>query len=151
MASILDGLGLEGSVLDGLAEWPASTTRKEWFAITRHLIQQTIAEMDLDPAALAAVEGVHRSWPAVISVLTPTHGINVVLDQRQLSSGVSLVLSVFKVWVPSQCNQCDGSKKQSQHQPLLGVMALQLGDFFCPDRAGKRHGNDPDPIENLHH
>jgi hypothetical protein len=55
MASILDGLGLEGSVLDGLAEWPASTTRKEWFAITRGLIQQTIAEMDLDPAALAEV------------------------------------------------------------------------------------------------
>ena len=50
MAIILDGLGLEGSVLDGLAEWPASTTRKEWFAITRQLIQQTIADMDLDPA-----------------------------------------------------------------------------------------------------
>ena len=56
MASILDGLGLEGSVLDGLAEWPASTTRKEWFAITRGLIQQAIADMDLEPAALAEVE-----------------------------------------------------------------------------------------------
>ena len=64
MASILDGLGLEGSALDGLAEWPASTTRKEWFVITRQLIQQTIADMDmdmdmeieLDPAALAEVE-----------------------------------------------------------------------------------------------
>ena len=56
MPNILDGLGLEGSVLHGLAEWPASTTRKEWFAITRVLIQQTIAEMDLDPAALAEVE-----------------------------------------------------------------------------------------------
>ena len=55
-AKILDGLGLEGSVLDGLAEWPASTTRKEWFAITRQLIQETIADMDLDPAALAEVE-----------------------------------------------------------------------------------------------
>ena len=30
--------------------WPASTTRKEWFAITSGVIQQTIAEMDLDPA-----------------------------------------------------------------------------------------------------
>ena len=49
MASILDGLGLEGSVLDGLAEWPASTTRKEWFALTKQLIQETIADMDLDP------------------------------------------------------------------------------------------------------
>ena len=56
MASILDGLGLEGSILDGLADWPASTTHKEWFAITRQLIQQTIAEMDLDPAAIAEVE-----------------------------------------------------------------------------------------------
>ena len=56
MPNILDGLGLEGSVLDGLTEWPASTTRKEWFAITRQLIQQTITDMDLDPAALAEVE-----------------------------------------------------------------------------------------------
>ena len=56
MPNILDGLGLEGSVLDGLAEWPASTTRKEWFTITRGLIQQAIAEMDLDPAALVEVE-----------------------------------------------------------------------------------------------
>ena len=56
MASILDGLGLEGAVLDGLAEWPTSTTRKEWFAITRQLLQQPIAEMDLDPVALAEVE-----------------------------------------------------------------------------------------------
>ena len=56
MQNILDGLGLEGSVLDGLAEWPASTTRKEWLAITRQLIHQTIADMDLDPDALAEVE-----------------------------------------------------------------------------------------------
>ena len=56
MASILDGLGLEGSLLDGLAEWPASTTRKEWFTITHRLTQQAIAEMDLDPAALVEVE-----------------------------------------------------------------------------------------------
>ena len=58
MPNILDGLGLEGSVLDGLAEWPASTTRKEWFAITRQLIQQTIADMDLPPNELAQVEEV---------------------------------------------------------------------------------------------
>ena len=56
MPNILDGLGLEGSVLDGLDDWPRSATRKEWFAITRQLIQQTIADMDLDPAALAEVE-----------------------------------------------------------------------------------------------
>ena len=56
MDSILDGLGLEGFVLDGLADWPASTTRKEWFRLTRELVAQTIADMDLDPAALAEVE-----------------------------------------------------------------------------------------------
>ena len=56
MPNILDGLGLKGSVPDGLAEWPASTTRKEWFALTRQLIQETIADMDMDPAALAEVE-----------------------------------------------------------------------------------------------
>ena len=56
MPNILDGLGLEGSVLDGLAEWPASTARKEWFAITRQLVRQTITDMDLEPAALAEVE-----------------------------------------------------------------------------------------------
>ena len=56
MANILDGMGLKGSILDGLDDWPRSATRKEWFAITRQLIQQTIADMDLEPAALAEVE-----------------------------------------------------------------------------------------------
>ena len=56
MANILDGLGLEGSVLDGLDDWPRSATRTEWFRITRELVASTIAEMDLDPAALAEVE-----------------------------------------------------------------------------------------------
>ena len=56
MASILDSFGLEESILDGLADWPASTTRKEWFRLTRELVQKTIADMDLDPAAMAEVE-----------------------------------------------------------------------------------------------
>ena len=56
MANILDGICPEVSILDGLAEWPSSITRREWFAITRQLIQETIADMDLDPAALAEVE-----------------------------------------------------------------------------------------------
>ena len=56
MANILDGICPEGCVLDGLADWPASTTRKEWFRLTRELVAQTIADMDLDPAALAEVE-----------------------------------------------------------------------------------------------
>ena len=36
-------------------DWPRSATRKEWFAITRRIIQDTIADMDLDPAAQAEV------------------------------------------------------------------------------------------------
>ena len=56
MPSILDGLGHEGSVLDGLDDWPRSATRKEWFRITRELVASTIADMDLDSAALAEVE-----------------------------------------------------------------------------------------------
>ena len=56
MNSVLDGLGLEGSILDGLDDWPRSATRKEWFRITRELVASTIADMDLDPAALAEVE-----------------------------------------------------------------------------------------------
>ena len=43
MANILDGICPEGSILDGFDDWPRSATRKEWFAITRGLIQQTIA------------------------------------------------------------------------------------------------------------
>jgi len=56
MASIIDCLALNGSILDGLDDWPRSATRKEWFAITRRIVQDTIADMDLDPAALAEVE-----------------------------------------------------------------------------------------------
>jgi len=56
MVNILDGIFTKSSVLDGLAEWPASTTRKEWFRLTRELVQKTIADMDLDPAAMAEVE-----------------------------------------------------------------------------------------------
>ena len=56
MANILDGICPEGSILDGLDDWPRSVTRKEWFRITRQLVASTIADMDLDPAALAEVE-----------------------------------------------------------------------------------------------
>ena len=56
MPNILDGLGLEGSVLDGLDDWPWSATRKEWFRITRELVASTIADMDLPSNELAQVE-----------------------------------------------------------------------------------------------
>ena len=56
MTNILDDLGLEGSILDGLDHCPRSATRKAWLRITRLVIQQTIADMNLEPAALAEVE-----------------------------------------------------------------------------------------------
>ena len=36
-------------------DWPCSATRKEWSAITRRIIQDTIADMNLDPAVEAEV------------------------------------------------------------------------------------------------
>ena len=56
MANILDGICSEGSILDGLDDWPRSATRKEWFCITRELVASTIADMDLPPHELARVE-----------------------------------------------------------------------------------------------
>ena len=56
MASIIDGLALKGSILDGFDDWPRSATRKEWFRITRELVASTIADMDLPPHELAQVE-----------------------------------------------------------------------------------------------
>ena len=56
MASIFDGLALKGSILDGLDDCSRSAMRKEWFRITRELVASTIADMDMDPAALAEVE-----------------------------------------------------------------------------------------------
>tara|TARA_Y100000746_G_scaffold130486_1_gene111738 strand:- start:2316 stop:2462 length:147 start_codon:yes stop_codon:yes gene_type:complete len=37
-------------------DWPKSATRKQWFEITRRLVQNTIDEMDLDPAAMSEIE-----------------------------------------------------------------------------------------------
>ena len=59
MANVLDGICPDTPLLDFIGQenhWPRSATRNEWFAITRQLIQQTIADMDLDPASLAEVE-----------------------------------------------------------------------------------------------
>ena len=56
MANILDDICPEGFILDGLDDWPRSTTRREWFRITYELVARIIADMDLDPAALAEVE-----------------------------------------------------------------------------------------------
>ena len=43
-------------VLDVVDDWPLSTTRTEWFRLTRDLIQNVIADMDLDPDSLSQVE-----------------------------------------------------------------------------------------------
>ena len=54
--NILDGICPEGNILDGLDDLPRSATRKQWLRVTRDLVASTIADMDLDPAALAEVE-----------------------------------------------------------------------------------------------
>ena len=43
-------------LLDGVDDWPKSATLKEWFRITREPVQQTIADMDLDPDAMRKFE-----------------------------------------------------------------------------------------------
>ena len=55
MPNILDSICPEGSIFDGLDDLPRSATRKEWFLITRRTIQDTITDMNLDPAAEAEV------------------------------------------------------------------------------------------------
>ena len=56
ITNVLDGLGLEESILDGLDDWPRSATRKECFRLTRELVARTIADLDLPPNEVALVE-----------------------------------------------------------------------------------------------
>ena len=56
MANILDDICPEGFIIDCLDDWPRSASREEWFRIARELVARTIADMDLDPAAMAEVE-----------------------------------------------------------------------------------------------
>ena len=62
MSNILDHIA-QTPVLDVVDDWPRSTTRTEWFRLTRDLIQSVIADMDLDPDSLSQVN------EAFISVL----------------------------------------------------------------------------------
>ena len=55
MTNLLDHIP-RTPLLDGVDDLPKSATRKEWFEITRCLVQNTIDEMDLDPAAMSEVE-----------------------------------------------------------------------------------------------
>ena len=53
MSNILDHVS-STPVLE-IDDLPRSARRKEWFAITRSIVQDTIAYMNLDPAAEAEV------------------------------------------------------------------------------------------------
>ena len=53
MPNILDHIS-STQVLE-INDWPRSATCKEWFAFTRPIVQDTIADMNLDPAVEAEV------------------------------------------------------------------------------------------------
>ena len=55
MANLLDHIP-RTPLLDPVNDWPKSATRKEWFQLTRELVQQTIADLDLDPETTSEVE-----------------------------------------------------------------------------------------------
>ena len=55
MSNILDHIA-PTPVLDVVDAWPRSASKKEWFRITRELIQSVIADMDLDLDSLSQVE-----------------------------------------------------------------------------------------------
>ena len=56
MAKILDSICSNTPILEGIDDWPRSSSKKEWFRITRELIQSVIADLDLDPDSLSQVE-----------------------------------------------------------------------------------------------
>ena len=56
MAKILDGICSNTPILEDIDDWPRSASKKEWFRLTRDLIQSVIADMDLDPDSLSQVE-----------------------------------------------------------------------------------------------
>ena len=56
MAKILDGICSKIPILEGIDHWPRSASKREWFCITRDLIQSVIADMDLDPDSLSQVK-----------------------------------------------------------------------------------------------
>ena len=56
MAKILDGICSNTPILEGIDDWPRPASKKEWFRLTRELIQSVIAEIDLVPDSLSQVE-----------------------------------------------------------------------------------------------
>ena len=64
MPNILDHVS-QTPVLE-IDVWPRSATCKEWFAITRRIIQDTIADMNLDPRCGSRSDrSLHRCRAAV--------------------------------------------------------------------------------------
>ena len=56
MSMIFDDICSNAPILERIDDWPRSASKKEWFRITRDLIQSVIANMDLDPDSLSQVE-----------------------------------------------------------------------------------------------
>ena len=54
MIQILDDVKAK-TMLESADDWPRSINRQERFAITRFMVQKTIADIDLDDAALSKV------------------------------------------------------------------------------------------------
>ena len=55
MRQILDHISAE-PLLESVDDWQLSMSCQEWFTITRSMVQNAIADMDLDDAALSVVE-----------------------------------------------------------------------------------------------
>ena len=55
MIQILENVKAE-PMLESVDDWPRSMNRQERFAITRFMVQNKIADMDLDEAALSKVK-----------------------------------------------------------------------------------------------
>ena len=54
MANLLDHIPAV-PLLDGLDHWPATATRQHYYELTRELVADTVAGMDLEPHAEAEV------------------------------------------------------------------------------------------------
>ena len=57
MTNLLDHIP-RTPLLDGVDDWLKSAKRKQWLRITKELVQQTIADLDLDPEVVREVENV---------------------------------------------------------------------------------------------
>ena len=55
MSQIVDHIRAE-PLLESIDDWSRSMSCQEWFAITRSMVRTTIADTELDDAALSAVE-----------------------------------------------------------------------------------------------